>query len=217
MTAFEKFFPGGIHVVNLARRPDRLLHFSNEMKMIGVSNWQRFEAVDAGKDWGNTGCCASHKKLLDQIARAGNTAFVFEDDAAVRRQFRDSFHMDVAPVLRELPADWDLIYLGGGYGEDPQGWFSKHLIRINGMKTTSSYGITAKAAREISDMIPPGTHDAIDELFSAYCREHNCFICEPRLFVQYQNYSDLQKREMNNAPSMEDRGHVERLGKFHPL
>lgn len=217
MTPFEAFFDSNIWVINLARRPDRLAHFTEQMKKIGVKHWNRFEAIDAGPDMGNHGCTASHRALLDHIAKSGaRRAFIFEDDATIRPQFEAGFNQEAGIALGELPQDWDMVYLGGHYAEDPRGWFSNHLILMGQMKTTSSYGVTAKSAAELRDLIPVGSGDSIDNLLSGYTAAQRCFITEPRFFVQYENYSDLQKRTMNNAPCMEDTGHVMRLKRTLP-
>lgn len=213
MTPFEQFFDGNIYVINMARRPDRLEHFAKEMKLIGVTCWQRFEAIDAGPDDGNRGCTASHRALLDMAVKRGfRRMFIFEDDATVRDPFRGSFNEEVDPILREIPPDYQMIYLGGGYGSNPREWYSRHLILMGQMKTTSSYGVTLESARELRDIIPTDTCDSIDNLYAGYNESKRCYISEPRFFVQYNNYSDLQKRPMNNTPSMEDRGHVDWLG-----
>ena len=213
MTPFEQFFDGHLIYINLARRTDRRASFEGEMKHLGITHYERFDAIDAGRGWGNNGCCASHRAVLDMIVQRGwRRCFVFEDDCVVREQFRDNFHGNVEAPLRELPRDWDIIYLGGGYADDPQEWYSPNLIRINGMKTTSSYGVTAKSAREIRDCIPEVCSDGIDNIFSGYTPGHLSFICEPRLFIQYSNYSDLQLAVLNNGMSMEDTAHVKRLG-----
>jgi hypothetical protein len=213
MTKFEEFFDGNMFVINLARRPDRMEHFNEEMKLIGVTCVERFEAIDAGPDWGNNGCSASHRAVMDLIVKRGlRRAFVFEDDATVRDPYRGSFNEEVAPIFSECPDDFDMLYLGGHYGSDPRAWFSRHLILMGQMKTTSSYGVTLKSARELRDIIPVGTGDSIDNLYGGYNESKLCLISEPRFFVQYNNYSDLQKRPMNNTPCMEDTGHVSRLG-----
>lgn len=213
MTPFEQFFGGNMFVINLARRPDRMAHFNAEMKRIGVTCVERFEAVDAGSDWGNHGCTASHRAVMDLIVQRGlRRAFLWEDDATLREQFDGSFNEEVAPILREIPDDYQMVYFGGHYGEDPRGWFSKHLILMGQMKTTSSYGVTLESARLLRDMIPVGTGDSIDNLYGDFNSKGRCYITEPRFFVQYNNYSDLQKRQMNNTPCMEDSSHVSRLG-----
>ena len=212
MTLLESFFDH-IVVINLARRPDRLSHFAAEMKQIGITKWERFNAIDAGPDPGNHGCSASHRAVMDMVVRNGwRNCMVFEDDATVRDPYRGSFNEEVAPIFDECPDDFDMLYLGGHYGNDPRAWFSRHLILMGQMKTTSSYGVTLKSARELRDIIPVGTGDSIDNLYGGYNESKLCLISEPRFFVQYNNYSDLQKRPMNNTPCMEDTGHVSRLG-----
>lgn len=212
-TLFEDYFDNNMFVINLARRPDRRAHFEAEMASIGVTCVERFDAIDYGPDMGNHSCTASHRAVLDMIVKRGlRRAFIWEDDATLRRQFLPSFNEEIEPVLREAPDDYDMLYLGGHYAEMPRGWFSKHLILMGQMKTTSSYGVTLKSARELRDLIPVGSGDSIDNLYGAYNASKRCFISEPRFFVQYNNYSDLQKRQMNNTPCMEDTGHVDRLG-----
>lgn len=213
MTPFEDFFDGNIFVINLARRPDRLEHFKFEMNKCGITCWQRFDAVDAGPRDGNRGCTASHRAIMDMVVRRGlKRAFVFEDDATLRHQFITCFNQEIAPVLNEMPAEFDQLYVGGHYAEMPRGWHSKHLILMGAMKTTSSYGVTLKSARELRDLIPEDTCDSIDNLYAGYNATKRCFISEPRFFVQYGNFSDLQQREMDNSGCMEDTSHVSQLG-----
>lgn len=215
MTRFEEFFDGNMFVINLARRPDRRKHFESEMKHIGVTCVERFEAIDAGEDWGNNGCSASHRAVMDLIiSRNLRRAFIFEDDAAVREPFRAHFHDEFSVIEREIPVDYDMMYLGAGYGEKPQGWVSKHIIRTGQMKTTSSYGVTLESAHILRDLIPPNTTNSIDNLYAGFNVTGNCYICEPRLFIQYHSYSDLGKNMANNGPSMEDPNHVAMLGKY---
>lgn len=212
MTNFENFFGGNIFVINLEKRADRLDHFAAEMEKCKITCWTRFEAIDTGPGWGNHGCTASHRALLDLIVRRGlKRAFIFEDDATLRDCI-SNFNVEAAPAIRDIPAEFDMFYFGGHYGSDPRGWFSKHLILMGEMKTTSSYGVTLESARELRDLIPIGSGDSIDNLYANYNATKRCYITEPRFFVQYDNYSDLQQRVMNNAPSMEDGSHVARLG-----
>lgn len=213
MTPIEDFF-GHVVVINLERRFDRWLHVMAEMKKLGITTHQRFEAIDAGLDWGNNGCSASHRAVMDMIVTNGwPRCLVLEDDFEAR--FPDTQER-FARVVPEIPGAWDMLYLGGGYGSKPQGWQSRHLVRTGQMKTTSSYGVTLEAARILRDLVPVGTSDSIDNLYAGFNEAGRCFCFEPRLFVQYENYSDLQKRIMSNRDSMENPDHVAALGKFVP-
>lgn len=214
MTPIEDFFAGHIVLINLERRPDRLAHAKEEFRKLGITHWQIFDAIDAGPTLGNHGCSASHRAVMDMIVTNNwPTCAVFEDDFEARF---DDVQSQFKRAVSELPEAWSMIYSGGGYGSKPQGWHSRHLVRIGQMKTTSSYGVTQEAARALRDLIPVGTGDSIDNLYAGYNESANCFCIEPRLFVQYENYSDLQQRVMSNRDSMENPDHVNALGKFNP-
>lgn len=208
MTPLEEYFDGNLFVINLARRPDRLAHFEAEMEKIGVTNYERFDAIDPGPQFGNHGCTASHRAVLEIIvARGLRRAFIFEDDATVRDQFRDNLQDEFVASAKQVPADWDMLYLSGHYGEPPRARISDRVILMGEMKTTTSYGVTAKSARELIERIPVGSGDSIDNLYGGYNRTARCYITQPRLFVQYNNYSDLQRAQCNNTPCMEDSRH----------
>lgn len=208
---FERYFDG-IFVINLARRPDRWAHFIREMGVAGIAQYERFEAIDAGPNDGNTGCCASHKAVLNLIIERGyRRAMVFEDDATVRDQFRSKFQEGFSAIINEVPKDFEMLYLGGGYAEKPRARISPHVILIGEMKTTSSYAVTAQSARELEALIPPSCPIGIDAVYGEYNRTRRCFITDPRLFIQYENYSDLQKAVLNNGQSMESELHVQML------
>ena len=213
MTPIEKYF-GHIVVINLQRRPDRWLHVLDEMSKLGIKRFERFEAIDAGPTDGNRGCSASHKAVMKMIVDRGwDKCLVLEDDFAC---CIDDPQMRFAAFMPEIPANFDMLYLGGHFGSNPQYWQNKHLVRIGQMKTTSSYGVTRKSATELYEVVPTDTIDSIDNLYGVYNEAKECYICEPRLFVQYKNYSDLQQREMDNSVCMLDKGHIERLGKYVP-
>ncbi|OLE10687.1 MAG: hypothetical protein AUG89_11530 [Acidobacteria bacterium 13_1_20CM_4_56_7] len=205
MTPLENFFGGHIVLINLARRPDRLDHAGTEFDKLGIRSWQRFEAIDAGPDDGNRGCSASHRAVMDLIAKnQWPRCLVLEDDFEtalpdVQNVFRD--------IVHKVPSDWEMLYLGGHYAEKPRARVNPSIILIGEMKTTSSYGVTLETAYKLRDRIPTDTCDAIDNLYAEFNRTHRCYITQPRLFVQYNNYSDLQKRQMNNAACMSDPRH----------
>lgn len=217
MTPFEQFFGGNLFYINLARRADRRTHFELELKQMGITCCERFDAIDTGPGQGNHGCTASHRALMDLIVqRQLPRAFIFEDDCTLRHDFRHSFNAEVVAPLAQLPSNWDMLYLGGHFGSMPRGWFSKNLILMGEMKTTSSYGVTLKAAGELRDLIPVGSADSIDNIYGQYNATKRCFISEPRFFFQYENYSNLQERVMANQGCMEDGSHVAAMGKYLP-
>jgi hypothetical protein len=203
--------------INRASRTDRWYHFLKMCRSTGITA-DRFEAHEGsmpdGSFSGNYGCTASHRGVLELISHHGwKRTLIFEDDADEVKPGRYADHAkDRLPfkeqwekILPEIPDDWDALYLGGGYASKPQGRLSPSIIRVNTMMTTSSYAVTHQFARKIC----PHIHGVgpIDCLISNHLPTAKAYCVQPRLFVQYENESDIQHRVMDNAMSMLDPGH----------
>lgn len=113
---------GKTFVINLARRSDRWIRWTDEARKWGVDTYTRFEAVDGQQlnltdevkylfrdnDFNNNpyvmGCALSHFLLwMQQVEKEYPYMIVFEDDAQFTRRF----------VIPNLPWGWDLFYFGG--------------------------------------------------------------------------------------------------------
>ena len=125
---------------------------------------------------------------------------VLEDDFDI---IFEDFHERFESYVKQVPPDWDLIYLGGGYGEAPMARTADHVFRVGRMMTTSSYGITLDYAKKLAPALVCA--GPIDCLFSDRNREAKAYVLSPRMIVQFPNYSDLQGRHMDNSQSMLDR------------
>ena len=135
MSNFADWF-SKIIVINLARRPDRWAHFQGEMEKIGVRSdqYERFEGYDRPADaagypdanpeehftnekrygFGNFGCTASHRGVLELIAHnKWARTLVLEDDCEVLDP--KNFAALWAHIKTRIPEEWDLLYLGGQY------------------------------------------------------------------------------------------------------
>ena len=209
-----------VFVINLAKRLDRLEQSICELSKIGVPagthpKATRFEAyadlIDHnGKPNGNFGCTSSHRALLELIAfHRYNRALVLEDDFMLRPKVEGQLNLIFDAVVRELPDDWRILYLGGSYGENPKRRHSPHLIETNAVMTTSSYIINWRQARHMAPHI--SGIGPIDSLFHRFNREGGCYMACPRLFVQRPSFSDLTERMAENVTSMEDATHEEML------
>lgn len=206
MTTLNQYF-GHILCINLARRPDRWRHVLDQADMFNLQI-RRLEGFDIYKDgghWGNDGCTAAHRMALDLIvANQWPRCLILEDDFESRfPDLQERFDS----MIHQVPTDWWMLYLGGHYAEQPIARVSKHVIRCGHMKTTSSYGVTLEAAREMAPYIYG--IGPIDELYARWNQSKPCYIFQPRLMVQYTNYSDIQRRECNNEMCMTDVRHEE--------
>lgn len=204
-------------VINRDSRKDRWEHFREQCGRYGFAA-ERFRAHEGtmldGTFNGNFNCTASHRGVLELIAHnRWERTLIFEDDVEVVEpgRYEDHavgrlpFHEQWEQIVPEIPRDWDMLYLGGHYGSPPLARVSPHIIRINTMLTTSSYAVSAKFAYEVS----PHIHGVgpIDTLYSKFIPKYKCYCVQPRLFVQYENESDLQHRVMENAQCMLDPRH----------
>jgi hypothetical protein len=153
------------------------------------------------------GCTASHRALLEIIAyHEWPRVLILEDDFEI---CVPDFSEQFAAAIGEVPDDWDMIYLGGGYGEPPQYRHSEHVIRVNRTMTTSSYAVTDRMARRLA--LHVYGNGPIDSIYGGFHRDARCYIVQPRLMVQYANVSDLTLRHMDNAPSMLDPHHEDMI------
>lgn len=220
-TPLEQFF-NKIYCLTLERRKDRQDSASAVFSYLGLDPWM-VEWVHGpdrpmdhtGKPNGNLGCTTGHRRILDDIVRSKvKRALVFEDDVAIAYDSPEMKHLVepqelFAKFIPEVPADWDMLYLGGQYADNPQRKVSAHVIRFNRMLTTSSYGITLAMAKRLA----PGIQGVgpIDSLYGGYQPDAKCYVFTPRLFTQGRSYSDLTDREDDNRPCMLDSRHEEML------
>lgn len=108
-------------LVNLARRPDRLHHVRQALRLC---NWpfkmpEVFQAVDghmlpAPEGWqsgpGAWGCLRSHQQIVERAMMDGvGSILILEDDVC----FADGFREGIEAFLRFVPDDWDQLMIGG--------------------------------------------------------------------------------------------------------
>lgn len=221
MTPIEDYFEA-IFCLTLRRRADRRAKIREVFDGLGFDpssiGWVfgPDRPLDhSGKPNGNQGCVAGHRMILDHMISCHiSRALIFEDDVEVAF---DSPEMQklVDPQdlfqrhINEVPKSWDMLFLGGGYADNPQRRISPHVIRFNRMMTTSSYGITLKMAKIMAPSI--SGIGPIDSLYGGFQPYAECYIFQPRLFTQGNSYSDLTDREDDHRPSMLDTRHEEML------
>lgn len=209
------------YVINLDRRQDRLEQFEQDQK----SNWRvpkdfvkRWQAFDNPTNC-HAGCTRSHRMLLRHIASSGyDRVLVMEDDcAAITKPILEraghypggkvwdtfckinnglgSVNERFSELIPHVP-EYDVLYLGGGYGEPPISRVNEFVIRCGFMQTTSSYGISREFAEKWSNLVDahggldhhPGP---IDNLFGSFAKDHRYYVLQPRLTFQRESYSDI--------------------------
>ena len=174
-------------VINLDRRKDRLAHFEDQTKNLGI-DFVRYSAVDAqafGID-AVTACAQSHRKaIVDAAADGVQRLFIFEDDAEFTGNFNESF----AHIATNLPDDWQMLYLGS--------WIYPTIdIGVEGLKRsegtilTHAYGMKAEV---FSALIEASfANMPIDEAFRIAHAKMNVYVAQPSIVVQKTGISDIR-------------------------
>lgn len=189
--------------INRTARTDRWANVQRQCEKFGIT-LDRFEAHEGtmsdGSFNGNHGCTASHRGVLELICHnKWPLTLVLEDDFQI---VDESFCEMFAEMWPEVPADFDWIWLGAGYAEDPIARVNGSVIRAGRLLTTSSYGITYKMARKIAPHV--SGVGPIDSLYGSWQREAVTLVLSPRLMVQADGMSDLTGQFSRNSNSMTD-------------
>lgn len=202
-SVFEK-----VLVINRNSRTDRIAHITEQCNKFGIV-WERFEAHEKdnclvnGIPSGNFACTSSHRGCLElQCHHKWASMLVLEDDNHIADE---SFCEMFDAMWPDVPADYDFLYLGAGYAEEPIARVNGSVIRAGRLLTTSSYAITLKMARKIAPHIYGSS--AIDSLYMGWHREAKTYIFSPRLMYQADGYSDLAENYSRNVNSMTDSFH----------
>lgn len=94
-------------VINLVKRPDRLLAFRKQSNAMGMS--VRTLRAHEDKRVPQTGCMASHASLLRVAGEMGGMTAIFEDDAV----FPEDFYARLERFVANVPVHWEVLWLGG--------------------------------------------------------------------------------------------------------
>lgn len=220
-------------IVNLDRRPDRWRKFCGQ-KEVKCLRHERFSAVDGeklipngqlqrifeGNDYnmrqGMVGCALSHIKLcIDLINSSYNAFCVLEDDLDFVPHFREKF----LHLYNNLPADWDLCYLGhhlwkkfrapeyGFYDKDAlpntEKWDVAKSFEYS-MGGTGGYIISKKGAQQFLELLNRfGMTNGIDTMQQKFANMMNIYYCKPHLI-----YSDCWTPQEQGADTDIQKNHV---------
>lgn len=210
---FEK-----IYCINLDHRTDRWEKCNKKFKELGISEKvQRFSAFNFQhpdpkykKLLGQAGCTLSHFSVLkNSIDNNISNYLVLEDDFEIELSKEELF-IKLNNSLKELPENWDLLYLGGNltneYGKFPIQKYSNNLFLTHSCHTTHAIAfnrnLMLKLANEIGSIndiikwiLNNGTIDVF--LSKKILEYNNCFITNPNLIYQEDSFSDIETCNMS--------------------
>lgn len=152
-------------VLNLDHRKDRWDRFQSYEWPF---DYERWPAIDGKKfppptQWGGGtgawGCYLSHLSILEaQIQNGWDKVFVFEDDAIPNTNFQ----RDTVAFFKDLPKDWNQIYLGGLHRyvkEKPPTPVTPNVVRCHQVNWAHAYGITLAYAKKLHQYLWESFHE----------------------------------------------------------
>ena len=171
-----------VFCINLDGRPERWAEVQEEVKVIGVEI-ERFPAIKHRP--GHVGCRLSHEALWEKAKPLG-VWMVIEDDIL----FLPGAKETLEAAIEQLPADWDMLYLGATLNQ-PLDRISDNLLRLKRGWTT--HGIMYNNQNGVVDYILKVKYDwKIDVLLADEVQaKFNCYMCFPMVATQRPGWSDI--------------------------
>lgn len=139
-------------------------------------------------------CKQSHVKALEQVATGSEDwAIIIEDDIFFLDNFVERLHV----VIKELPEDWDALWLGG-FEKIKGVKYSKNSDKIISQLGAYAYVVRKKFANTLIRALIHNRHLTTDGTYSGLQKRYNCF--RSVLVGHHSGYSTIQRRVVDYKP-----------------
>ena len=200
-----------IYCINLSERPDRWNECLKNFEKYEINNYQRIDAVkiDANipsKRKGQIGCALSFVKCFEKIKNENlKNVLILEDDFEFQTD-KETLFQKLNNSLKELPEDWDSLFLGGtivnDYGLFPIQKYSDSLFKLNSAHCLHAAAFSKKGISKIFENFNNKT-DWYKELINnyenmdvfmakTYQHKTNSFLTSELLCYQRVNTSNIE-------------------------
>jgi len=198
--------------INLEYRKDRKEHIEDQLKKIGLTNFERFNAIKLQN--GRIGCSVSHLQCLN-IAKERKYKYVLicEDDATFLNP--SLFINQINTFFKNKRVNnWDVLLLGGN-NVPPYQQIDETCIRVTHCQTTTCYLVNGHYFDTLIENIKqgiqylmrePGNYRsyAIDMYWLNLQKKHVWLLIVPLSVIQREDYSDIEQRNTKYQNMMLD-------------
>ena len=182
--------------INLERRSDRWARMQAKFAQHGINNVARFQAFDGlhltiPASWddfpGSYACLMSHLAVIeDAFKNKSSSVLIIEDDVAFHPDLNSLF----SKYIKELPADWDMLYFGALHGEPPIP-VTQHITKLTHSLSTYAYALKHTIYEAFIDLNRQAL-TVLDENTRALQKQFNCYCFMPHLAWVEEDYSDVR-------------------------
>lgn len=188
--------------INLERRTDRWDECLSEFNKHGITDVDRFIAVD-GKNLGQSlpGFMTPSRRALvltnvqiieEAIKNDYESILILEDDVEFGPQV-----VDMDSYFDLLPNDWDMLYFGGNHnthvGSIPPNIINEKVCKLHNTYSTHCVAINKKAYQKVLDRIKK-CDNALDVIYVELQRQLNVYSFYPVIATQRVSFSDIENR-----------------------
>uniref|UniRef100_A0A6C0H688 Glycosyl transferase family 25 domain-containing protein n=1 Tax=viral metagenome TaxID=1070528 RepID=A0A6C0H688_9ZZZZ len=196
--------------INLDDRIDRKTHVEQQLNNIGITNFKRFPAIK--KENGAIGCSLSHLQCI-KMAKENNWDYVFivEDDILFLHP--NLFQLQIKRFTQSVHS-WDVLLIGGN-NFPPFTKINSSCIQVTKCQTTTGYIVSNHYYDTLIDNFYNGINYflqypnkpqlyAIDQYWFKLQERHKWFLLIPICAIQKEDYSDIEKRNVDYKRIMVD-------------
>ena len=175
------------YCINLDHRKDKWKYVQTQAPLLDLE-LERFPGLMNRKS-GHDGCRMSHMALLEKL-KDQDEFMIIEDDMEICTAYPiDVFNKSYS----QLPADWDMFYLGATLNEDLIR-YSENLYRLKYAWATQA--IIYNNQNGVVDYILENHNEPKFSVFLAKViqEKFNCYISYPMIATQHAGRSDILRK-----------------------
>lgn len=192
-----------IFYINLDTRTDRKSFFENQMRMIGINNAKRFNAIK--HNIGAIGCSLSHLELL-KYAKQQNMdhILIMEDDIMFTKPIMFTYYLNNVLAKHK---NFDVLLIAG----NNMGQYSRldnFCVKISKCQTTTGYLVKSHYYDRLIRNYEEGINNlkqhptlmnkyAIDQYWTRLQLHDRWYLLTPLTVTQKPDYSDIEKKDIN--------------------